>query len=125
MHPHAHTRTHAHALARRKEALATHLQEAADRGLLLQQELDAAQERAAAEAGRLRGRLKEAEQRLHEARRRLVAHQLGSKGLTLDQAQSLLQGDDVRAAAPPGARGRRGWARARARVPALGSASPG
>ncbi|KIY99712.1 hypothetical protein MNEG_8250 [Monoraphidium neglectum] len=82
------------AAVQQNEALMTHLSEASGRELVLRQELSVAQDKAATEAFRLRTRLKEAEFRLQEARRRLAALQLSSKGLTLDQAQSILQGED-------------------------------
>ncbi|KAI8477167.1 MAG: hypothetical protein J3K34DRAFT_515847 [Monoraphidium minutum] len=74
--------------------LVAQLSDASGRELALRQELHAAGERAATEAFRLRSRLKEAELAAGEARRRLAALQLSSKGLTLDTAQSILQGEE-------------------------------
>ena len=89
----------------------THLQEGSARVMLLQQELGAAQERHAAEAGRLRVRIKELEMALQKARRQVAAVQLSSKGLTLDQALDILQGDEV--GGTSGATGRVcGWPKA-------------
>ena len=54
-----------------------------------------AAERHATEAFRLKRRASEAEAANHEARRQLTALRLSSRTLTLDQAETILQGEEV------------------------------
>lgn len=81
---------------RREAVLSARLAEAAAREVALRQELHSAGERHATEAQRFKRRLQEAEFAASEAKRRYTALQLSSRLLTLDQANSLLQGEEVR-----------------------------
>lgn len=81
--------------APRQDLLSAQLADASRREVALRQELAAAHERHATDVYRLRSRHKEAEFALQEARRRVTALQLSSKGITLDQAETLLQGEEV------------------------------
>jgi len=79
----------------REEAMQVRVQEAASRELVLRQELHAAGERHATEVFRLKRKLQEVEFACQEARRQVTALRLSNKTLTLDQAENILQGEEV------------------------------
>jgi hypothetical protein len=79
-----------------EEALALQLQQHKEREVKLHQELGEVKERHASEVVRLRRKVAEAEAACQDARRQVAALRLSSKGLTLDQAETILHGEEVR-----------------------------
>lgn len=79
----------------RERHLQHQLQEAQTVEVSLRQELHAQSERHATSVLRLTSKAKEADFACQEAKRQLAALRLSNKSLTLDQAQSILEGEDV------------------------------